>query len=564
MASVLSAYYDFFEFYPTPAAQALSANITTVFRHCAAYHSGAKALSAVANPGAVFLLPHTIAAANLSATISLTAESELLAAENLTLSLIDPPLITMTVTLGLTATATITTLHNTVVTEDNTIHASSTAVIARYARLRLPSGALLSGGVIPSPGDRVTLAAAATVQFAAKTPFAPAGDLNGWFPEHYKTTMTATKRGGAASKMSLQAGVRAGFLLPAKLSADITVNLFPKDRITLSTDDAIYMDKKFGDRSAINGVAYLANGTTAILAGHKPSPSSFEQRQYVIFLLADAVRSNLSYTVKAPAVLYPWRKETSSGASVITRDNLHPYPPCLDTRDFFDAPFRAFVQDQPTYYAVAAECHYGGDPKKCGTSGGLTVNVGVGITVALPEPLTVSQTYTATVHNINQKHILTINSGVISGVNTSLTLIQDYWFPVISNTVLQARGLMAQGTQLKNGETVIFAAQTPFIAETAMRFEQVRALLIYSPSPLPRIPCTLEMNVVMTAFFPTITATVSDQRGGTDNITTLCRRMDDEENVDGDGKYLIPSSPSDPRLSSPNDYFMLFGGLAVW
>ena len=182
----------------------------------------------------------------------------------------------------------------------------------------------------------------------------------------------------------------------------------------------------------------------------------------------------------------------------------------------------------------------------------------------MPEPLTVSQTYTATVHNINQKHILTINSGVISGVNTSLTLIQDYWFPVISNTVLQARGLMAQGTQLKNGETVIFAAQTPFIAETAMRFEQVRALLIYSPSPLPRIPCTLEMNVVMTAFFPTITATVSDQRGGTDNITTLCRRMDDEENVDGDGKYLIPSSPSDPRLSSPNDYFMLFGGLAVW
>ena len=111
------------------------------------------------------------------------------------------------------------------------------------------------------------------------------------------------ERGGAASKMSLQAGVRAGFLLPAKLSADITVNLFPKDRITLSTDDAIYMDKKFGDRSAINGVAYLANGTTAILAGHKPSPSSFEQRQYVIFLLADAVRSNLSYTVKAPAVL---------------------------------------------------------------------------------------------------------------------------------------------------------------------------------------------------------------------------------------------------------------------
>ena len=129
MASVLSAYYDFFEFYPTPAAQALSANITTVFRHCAAYHSGARRFPPLPIP-ARFSLPHTIAAANLSATISLTAESELLAAENLTLSLIDPPLITMTVTLGLTATATITTLHNTVVTEDNTIHASSTAVIA--------------------------------------------------------------------------------------------------------------------------------------------------------------------------------------------------------------------------------------------------------------------------------------------------------------------------------------------------------------------------------------------------------------------------------------------------
>ena len=34
--------------------------------------------------------------------------------------------------------------------------------------------------------------------------------------------------------------------------------------------------------------------------------------------------------------------------------------------------------------------------RNVGTSGGLTVNVGVGITVALPEPLTVSQTYTAT------------------------------------------------------------------------------------------------------------------------------------------------------------------------
>ena len=85
----------------------------------------------------------------------------------------------------------------------------------------------------------------------------------------------------------------------------------------------------------------------------------------------------------------------------------------------------------------------------------------VGITVALPEPLTVSQTYTATVHNINQKHILTINSGVISGVNTSLTLIQDYWFPVISNTVLQARGLMAQRNATEKRRDGYFCRPNP-------------------------------------------------------------------------------------------------------
>ena len=158
--------------------------------------------------------------------------------------------------------------------------------------------------------------------------------------------------------------------------------------------------------------------------------------------------------------------------------------------------------------------------------------------------------------------MLTINSGVINGGD--VTLIQDYWFPVKDGITLLGRGLMAQGTQLKNGNKVTLAAQTPFIAETAMRFEQVRALLIYSPSPLPRIPCALGMSVVMTAFFPTITTTVADQRGNTGNITALCRRMDDEENADGDGEYFIPPPPDDPRLSSPNDYFMLFGGLAVW
>ena len=384
MASVFSAYYDFFEFYPTPAAQTLSANITTVFRHCAAYHSGAKALSAVVNPGAVFLLPNTIAAANLSATISLTAESELLAAENLTLSLIDPPptvSISITVFSGITSTVAITTtLYNTVVTEDSTIRASSTAIIARYARLRLPSGTLLSGGVIPSPGDRVTLAATTTVRFVAKTPFAPAGDLAGWFPEHYKTTM---KAGNDNSKFIIQAGVRAGFLLSTPLSANITVTLSAKDHISLTAGATIHLEKDLKTLSgsvsvivSINGVAHFADGTTITLVGYKPSPGSFEQRQYVVFLLADAVKG--SKTITAPAVLYPWRKE--SGSSTDTRDNLHPYPPCLDTRNFFDASFRAFVQDQPTYYAVAAECHYGGN-SQCGNmtvGGGLTVSVGVG------------------------------------------------------------------------------------------------------------------------------------------------------------------------------------------
>ena len=47
-------------------------------------------------------------------------------------------------------------------------------------------------------------------------------------------------------------------------------------------------------------------------------------------------------------------------------------------------------------YAVAADCHYGGDAGRCGRGGGLTVSVAAGAVVALPEATVLTLGFTTT------------------------------------------------------------------------------------------------------------------------------------------------------------------------
>ena len=555
MAKWLNAYYDFFEFYPTPAAQFLTANLTTTSRHCAAYHSGNTMVSAVVSVGATFLLPNTVVTAATTATIdtvfNLESGNELLAANNLTLSLLTT---------------------NSIVWNDKDTVTMGMVTVSRYARLRLADNAMFEISNTLAAGEKINLLAAATILLLAKTPLSPVGHLSGWLPEHYKTTMRASNN---KKEFIVQAAVKAGFLLPSILYDGITITLSAKDHISLAANATVRIDKVtvidkpnvslsevIDHLPTINGIVSFADGSLHTLYNSKPFLDSFLQRQYVVFLIADAVKG--AKTVTAPAVLYPWREEIGSGGA-ITRDNLHPYPPCSDTRNFFDTPLRAFIEDQPTYYAVAGECHYGGEWEQCGKSGGLKISIDSGGTVALPEPLTLTQTYTATIHNGNRKYKLKIDNGALSVIHGSdITLIQPSWFPIINDGVtVDARVSMGIGSTLTNGETIVFAAQTPLIADSPIHFQQVRALLVYSPAPLRRTSCTLGMNNIITTSEPPV-ITVANQHSGGDSEGTLCRRMDNEENADGDGEYFIPSQLTDKRLSPPNDYFILFGGQATW
>ena len=252
-----------------------------------------------------------------------------------------------------------------------------------------------------------------------------------------------------------------------------------------------------------------------------------------------------------------------------------------------------FINDHPIHYAVSGDCLYGGD-----CAGGITVIVSEGATVALPEPLAITQYAFGIVRDANNnQHTISINNGAmtisqpvveIPPVSYGTLMTTELLRKVISrgrtiawltNTIVLtaassapsklviggARGVfearLLPGQTFNNGETVTISAGTPVIARGNVTIENIRALMAFSPAPLPRAQCNTGAlaNIITAA----TTATIADQTNlaNTSQLTDLCAWLDDAENNDGDNIYRIAPRKNYPAPLSPaNDFFILFGG----
>ena len=543
IASALNAYYAMFGFYPGAAAQTVVAHQNQRQRHCAQYHSGDEEYTVTLPINTTLALAAAtnvfVANSTLPATVTLTTSAHFLLQQHTTVS-------------GTVMTA--------VVYNDATISATE-LTLARYARVNLDKATLLvlEGDLQAVSLTVQRLAAAAQVLLLSAIEVTisaallkPQGDMQGWLAAHAAADQRA---GDDGSIFNLPAATRAMFLSPTELTSALqTLQLTSGDLLTLAAGSAVRFEEDVEMRQPLTATIFYQQGGTELLDGLLPTEPSYRQRQFIVWLLADAIRGTT--TIKAPAVLFPWRAKEGNGDAV-TRDNLHDYPPCLDTRNFFDRRFRLAVEDQMMVYAVSEQCHYGGDPAACGRGGGFTVSVVAGATVALPQAVVLTQSYTVTVGNILT---VTLLNGMVQ--DADITVSRLLTFPVLDaaqRTIAAFR--LTAGTRLAASATVKISAGTPLLGGEQTVFEQVQALLIYSAAPLPRVACARGMTMALAgtvALSPPVV--LADQRTAAEDIQHFCYWLDDEENADGDGHFTIYAGEQRRGISPRNDYFILFGG----
>ena len=527
LRAALQAYVQLAGFYPLPARQRTLAHVTTRQRSCAQYHSGAHPLTVTLPAATALIAPAPV-------PITALVSGHWRAQQNAAWLLTQRKTVTPTdVAQG---------VHN-----DVTV-ALTEVSLARYSRVTIPiavvSHALATTSVLSTvaAGATVSLAAAAVAIIAPRTPLTPSGHLLGWLPE-YTNTVTVSKDG---TQLSLTAPTRAMFLSPAVMTnAHRTVILTAEDSLLLLTTSVLRIEKDFDDIKPLDVTVWRATGESFLLTQALPTAPTYAKRQLVVWLLSDAVSKH--QTVTAPAILFPWRQKT--GDKVNTRDNLHPYPPCLDARNFSLPAFEAFLADQPMVYAVSAGCHYGATAGDCGQRGGLTVSVAAGVTVALPQPLTLTQSFIAT---LSRGVAITLVGGRTNNRrDLLLTTRARLPLPNASGQTIAFLQLAPQ-VVVSATTTLVIAADTPLVGTDNTLLHQVQALLIYSPAPLRQVACTAGMASTYVA----TSLTLADQTASATDITPLCYWLDDEENSDGDGLYVIHP----PSRLRRNDVFMLFGG----
>ena len=548
MKQALRAYQALFGFYPVPARQDNTLHVSTRMRACARYDSGAAPV-VLALPASV-----TLAAAE-PLTVSAPPGSRTVA----TVTLAQPGAFLLQQAVTATVAAT--------VRYDDLPHTVAILTLARYARLTLAGGAVFhitAGGLTSLTATVFRLSAAVPVQLesavavtaAAQTPLKPEGALLGWLPEHPQSNQRA---GNDGWRFTLQADTRAMFWEPAKLvSAALTVTTHIGEAITLSMGSNFKLEEDVATLPVLSGQLFSQDGRTLTITGMQPDAATFQERQFVIWLLADARRGTVE--IEAPAVVFPWRHEIGS-LGPNSRDNLLTYPPCLDTRNFFGKRLETAAEDQTVVYAVAEECHYGGDPSACGRQGGFTVSVAAGAAVALPQAVTVTTSFTVTVGNFLTVSVQ--NGTVVATANISL--YRSVRFPLLatdSNTLAVFK--LTAGVVMTAGVPLVLAAATPLTGTGNTVLEHVPALLLYSPAPLSRVACTLGMTAALAGTLSVVTLVIADQQTPAADITPLCYWLDDMENADSDNFYVIHPPEHEAiigrSLSPRNDYFILLGG----
>ena len=521
---------DFFGYYPSPATN-VSVHLHRHSRHCNILRSDIAHNNAIG--GGELILPAAIIAAMplpttlAIASLSLTADAGFLTAQAMAVVL---------------STATIT--------------------LARYSRFTLTAGTpllaktailqSLTSGYGIYAGATVSIAVA-TINIAAQTPLFSDGIQVGWLPEHWKTTITAARDGG---RLSLAAPIIAGFLGGGKIASSIlTLDVSPRDVLIMNTALEIEQDYRQFQLFYANASLRMANGTTSILAignNYEPTGDTFSRRRFVALLLSDAVyvRSTTRTTITAPKTIYPWREKSRPSANAITRDNLHPYPPCLDSRNFSRSA-RTFIANQPMHYAVAPGCGHS-DPQRCG-SGGITVSLNPGAKISFAESFSLSNSYTVTLPNfairLTGNATITIQNGIARS-NGNISLTRPLQIPLG-----ESAAIFPADYSFANGASVQIPAQATIVGGGRSRIENAEAVLIYSPGPLPHAGCAAGML----SLGLTLAVATQGKIGG--NLTNFCEWLDDDENADGDLHY-IARAPS-LELRQSNDFLMFFGGRMV-
>ena len=524
---------DFFGYYPSPAAN-VSVHLHRHSRHCNILRSDVAHNNAIG--GGELILPAAIIAAMplpttlAIASLSLTADAGFLTAQAMAVVL---------------STATIT--------------------LARYSRFTLTAGTplfakaailqSLTSGYGISAGATVSIAVA-TISIAAQIPLFSDGIQVGWFPEHSLASMTASHD---STTISLGIPTEAGFLGGGEIVSTIgtiaTVTLSSRDVLTLSRSVAIeedyddlpylfYVDTTVRTKFGTSVSLYTLRETNK----YRPSSDTYSRRDFVVRLLSDAVYgSTTRTTITAPKIIYPWRKKRTT---TITRDNLHSYPPCLDSKNFSRSA-RTFIANQPMHYAVAPGCGHS-DPQRCG-NGGITVSLNPGAQISFAESFPLSNSYTVTLPNFairsTDNATITIQNGIARN-NGNISLTRPLQIPLG-----ESAAIFPANYSFANGISVQIPAQATIVGGGRSRIENAEAVLIYSPGPLPHAGCAAGMPSL------SLTLAVATQGKISGDLTNFCEWLDDDENADGDLHY-IARAPS-LELRQSNDFLMFFGGRMV-
>ena len=521
---------DFFGYYPSPAAN-VSVHLHRHSRHCNILRSDVAHNNAIG--GGELILPAAIIAAMplpttlAIASLSLTADAGFLTAQAMVMS-----------------------LSTTIIT------------LARYSRFTLTAGTplfakaailqSLTSGYGIFAGATVSIAVA-TISIAAQIPLFSDNIQVGWFPEHAENPMTAARDGAT---LSLAGPITIGFLGGGEIASAIpTITLSSRD--VLIVREGLNLEQDYRQLKFLYANASLRRetGTVSILPAvndYRPTDDTFSRRRFVALLLSDAIytRSTIATTITAPKTIYPWRKKSIPSAPAITRDNLHPYPPCLDSRSFSRSA-RTFIANQPMHYAVAPGCGHS-DPQRCG-SGGITVSLNPGAQISFAESFPLSNSYTVTLPNfairLTGNATITIQNGIARS-NGNISLTRPLQIPLgESAAIFPANYFFA------NGASVQIPAQATIVGGGRSRIENAEAVLIYSPGPLPHAGCAAGMP----SLGLTLAVATQGKIGG--NLTNFCEWLDDDENADGDLHY-IARAPS-LELRQSNDFLMFFGGRMV-
>ena len=263
--------------------------------------------------------------------------------------------------------------------------------------------------------------------------------------------------------------------------------------------------------------------------------------------------------IKPGGNLIGWLPSTkvTASADIIKLPNQ---PPCFDPADFKDRrQFTFFTQDQPMFYAVAENHYYGGSG-----SDGFTVSVAAGAQVAAPEEFALSQTLVLIADDVT----VSISNGE-SAIN--ITLPREQPIKIINNAITIAEITPPVDLTLTQNETVTIAAQSKINSVSGFNFNDVPALIIYSPAPLRRVNCAIADDDLP-----------SDQTQAVEAPSELmeyCYWLDDNENTNGDNTYIIHpqkerrhsnnggggggGSGSDNKTLT-NDYFLLFAAIPTF